>query len=414
MREVSRRFRSFDGPVRLLVINQFTINLGFYMLMPYLANHLAGTLGLTAWLVGLVLGVRNLSQQGMFFVGGALADRFGYKPLIVAGCALRTAGFGLLAFTSSVPGLIIASAATGFAGALFNPAVRAYVALEAGERRVEAFALFNIFYQAGILIGPLIGLVLTGVTFRLTCVVAAVVFAVLTVLQLRALPAARQTAAPSASNWRSVLSNRSFLLFSLAMAGSYVLSFQTYLALPLEARRLADSSTEATIAVAAVFGVSGLVAIGGQLSVTDWCKRRWGPDRSLVTGVAVMAVSFLPPLISTFVSPQGVLAFAPLIGCAVILTLGTVVVFPFEMDRVVAMSSDNLVATYYGVYNTICGVGITAGNLLTGTAIDAARAQGVPALPWLILIVLGLGAAAAVLVLGRSSHEIGRAEARRS
>ena len=118
------QFRSFGLPSRLLMVNQFGINLGFYMLMPYLAGYLAGPLGMAAWTVGLVLGVRNFSQQGMFIVGGTLADRLGYKPLIVAGCLLRTAGFGLLVFAHSLPAVLIASAATGFAGALFNPAVR--------------------------------------------------------------------------------------------------------------------------------------------------------------------------------------------------------------------------------------------------------------------------------------------------
>jgi MFS family permease len=119
--------------VQLLMVNQFTINLGFFMLMPYLAQHLSGTLGLAGWLVGLVLGVRNFSQQGMFLVGGTLADRLGYKPMIVAGCVLRTAGFATLGLIDSVPALLAASAATGLAGALFNPAVRAYLAADAGS-----------------------------------------------------------------------------------------------------------------------------------------------------------------------------------------------------------------------------------------------------------------------------------------
>lgn len=35
-------FGSFGWPSRMLMINQFGINLGFYMLMPYLAGYLAG------------------------------------------------------------------------------------------------------------------------------------------------------------------------------------------------------------------------------------------------------------------------------------------------------------------------------------------------------------------------------------
>ncbi len=69
-------------------------------------------------------GIRNFSQQGMFLIGGGtLADRWGgYKPLIIAGCLMRVIGFILLALASSLPAILIASAATGFAGgALFNP-----------------------------------------------------------------------------------------------------------------------------------------------------------------------------------------------------------------------------------------------------------------------------------------------------
>lgn len=239
--------------MQLLLLNQLTINLGFYMLIPYLAAHLSDGLGLATWLVGLVLGVRNFAQQGMFLVGGALADRFGYKPLIVAGCALRTVGFGLLGVVDTLPALLVASATTGFAGALFNPAVRAYLARDAGERRVQAFALFSVFYQAGILLGPLAGLALTGISFTLTCLVSAGLFALLTALQVRALPSGRDRRGSSSdrdTGWREILSNRPFLLFAAAMSGSYVLSFQVYLALPLQSATVTATAPQAAVLVA--------------------------------------------------------------------------------------------------------------------------------------------------------------------
>lgn len=294
---VFAKFRGFDPAARLLMINQFGINLGFYMLMPYLAGYLSGTLSLAAWAVGLVLGVRNFSQQGMFLVGGTLADRLGYKPLIVAGCLLRTAGFGMLVAVDSLPGVLIASAATGFAGALFNPAVRAYLAADAGERRVEAFAVFNVFYQAGILAGPLVGLALLALDFRVTAGAAAVVFAVLTVAQLFALPSRRAaTAAEPTSvldDWRTVVSNRRFVVFALAMVGSYVLSFQVYLALPLQADHIAGDRAQTV--TSALFVISGVVAVAGQLRITAWFRSRWGTGLSLVVGMSLLAASFLPP-----------------------------------------------------------------------------------------------------------------------
>ncbi|WP_420078988.1 MFS transporter [Streptomyces sp. JL4002] len=426
-------FRSHPASVRLLMVNQFTINLGFYMLMPYLAAHLSGSLGLAAWVVGLVLGVRNFSQQGMFLIGGTLADRLGYKPMIVAGMLLRVVGFAALGLVGSVPALLAASAATGLAGALFNPATRAYLAADAGERRVEAFALFNVFYQAGILLGPLVGMVLTGVDFRLTCLTAAGVFAVLSLVQLRLLPARRAASGEPAAGgakaaggatasgrgnghgtvraqWRTVLTNRPFLLFSAAMTGSYVLSFQVYLALPLEIRRLGGDGDFTGAATATLFAVSGLSTVLFQTRVTAWCRARMSPGTALARGVLVMGGAFVPLVLATAVTvPEDgpgrwALAAGPPVLAALLLAVGTMIAYPFEMDTVVRLSGDRLVATHYGLYNTVCGIGITLGNLLTGAALDAARSAGLSALPWLSLLALGVLCGAAVLALHRGGR----------
>ncbi|MGX2998835.1 MFS transporter [Streptomyces sp. JNUCC 64] len=420
--------RGYPRGVRLLLVNQFTINLGFYMLMPYLAAHLSGTLGLAGWVVGLVLGVRNFSQQGMFLIGGTLADRLGPKPMIVAGCVLRTVGFAALGLVGSVPALIAASAATGLAGAFFNPAVRAYLAADAGDRRVEAFALFNVFYQAGILLGPLVGMVLTGVDFQLTCLVAAGLFAVLSIVQIRALPArpggaadperatgdrasaGKGTGEGVLRQWRGILAHRSFLLFALAMTGSYVLTFQVYLALPLEVRRLGGEGQGATVAVALLFAVSGLSTILGQTRVTAWCAARWAPGTAVSAGLAVMGLAFVPLLLATALPVPGsgagrwLAAALPPVLAALLLAVGTMIAYPFEMDLVVRLSGDRLVATHYGLYNTVCGIGITLGNLLTGVALDASRSAGVPALPWAALCLLGLGSCAALHALHRAGR----------
>jgi len=327
MKSLTVQFRSFNGCIRLLMVQQFTINTAFYMLMPYLAVHLADSLGMAAWAVGLVLGVRNFTQQGMFLVGGTLADRFGYKPTIMAGCVLRTVGFGVLGFVDSLPTLVAASGATGFAGALFNPAVRACLAQEAGERRVEAFAAFNVFYQAGMFVGPLIGLALLAADFRLVCSVAAVLFLVLTAVQHRMLPDRKGTPAAESggvlADWRTIVRNRPFLLFSTAMIGSYVLSFQVYLALPLQAQRAAPDSGDAV--TTATFAVSAAVAVTGQLKITAWARARWTSQRAIVYGIALMGGAFLPLLIDsgTATANSGVTAWftalAPLFAAVVLL-----------------------------------------------------------------------------------------------
>jgi len=403
VRRLRAQLASFDRPARLLMVNQFAINLGFYMLMPYLADHLAHGLGLAAWAVGLVLGVRNLSQQGMFLAGGTLADRYGCKPMILAGCTLRTVAFGLLAVADTLPALIAASALTGLAGALFNPAVRAYLAVEAGPaRRVEAFATFNVFYQAGILVGPIAGLALLAWDFGAVCAVAGLIFAALAVLQARALPARPPTARSAgttwrsvAADWRAVAANRPFLLFAAAMSGSYLLAFQVYLALPLHARELFGAQTG--LVTGAVFAVSALAALSGQLRLTAWAKRNLPGPRAIAYGLVVMGAGFLPLLPDSHDPARGVLA---LTVCAALLAWGGALLYPFEMDTIVRLSGNRLIATYYGAYNTTAGIAVSLGNLAVGALFDT----GVRWLPWAALAVTGLVCAGLVARLHRAGH----------
>ncbi|MGW0595506.1 MFS transporter, partial [Streptosporangium sp. NPDC002607] len=328
------------------------------------------------------------------------------------GCGLRTLAFLMLAVADSLPTLVTASALTGFAGALFNPAVRAYLAQEAGERKVEAFAAFNAFYQLGILIGPLIGLLLNAVAFRLVCLIAGVMFAVLTVAQLRALPKGERPRAEERGGvlleWREVFGNRPFLLFSLAMIGSYVLNFQVYLGLPLEIRRV----TGGELGVTLVFVVSAVLTIAGQARLTAWATRRWRPPQAIARGLVLMGLAFAPVALAapwaggagTSGGVAGVLVLLPVLGTAALLSLATMIIYPFEMATIATFGGRHMVGTYYGLYSTLAGIGIAAGNLLTGWALDLGARLGLPSLPWLALTLIGLGCAAAVAALDRSGR----------
>ncbi len=394
------QIRSFSRPSRVLMINQFGASIGFYMLMPYLSSYLAGTLGLAAWAVGLVLGVRNSSQQGMFFVGGTLADRLGYKPLIVAGCLLRIGAFGLLAIAQSLSTLLFAAAATGFAGALFNPALRAYLATEADDRRIEAFATLNMFNRAGVFLGPLIGLAFVTSNFRMSVLAARVIFAVLAIAQLLALPghrfADRGRVAPAKtsiiSDWRAVAGNRSF--FTVRRHHDRLLSAV-----------LPDLSHASHAGLSG--GATLPSTIGGSTFryVRPGCGGRPAAHHPMVLGtiaagaqcvhrVALMAASFAPlaaiPNSQRLGTPAAV---AALLAAAAPLAVASAAVFPFEMHIVVSLSSERLVTTHYGFYNTIIGVGILAGNFAIGALLGTEHRLDTDELVWAALILVGLIAA---------------------
>ncbi|MFK4154642.1 MFS transporter [Streptomyces fungicidicus] len=397
--------RGFPPAVRLLLVNQLGVNTGFYLLIPYLATHLTEDLGMSAAVVGVVLGVRNLSQQGLFLIGGSASDRLGARGVIIAGCALRTAGFALFALGDDLGVLLAASVLSGLAGALFNPAVRAYLAQEAEERRAEAFALFNVFATTGALIGPLLGGALLLVDFRAAALTAAGIFAVLTVAQAQVLPArrVRPSGGGVLADWREVLGNRAFLAFALAMSGLFTLESQLYLLLPHGARRATGWDGAAGL-VLLVVALAGLTL---QLRLTRALAPRGDRARWIAAGLGLMGLAFLPPALSAGASgsPDGVagavLGVLPVLAGALLLHLGVMVAQPFVLELIPGFGRPELTGTRFGIFYVVSGVAAALGNTLVGWSMDAGRDSGAAWLPWACCALTGLASALGVVRLRR-------------
>lgn len=408
-------FRALSLPARVLVLNQFGGNAGFFMLVPFLAAYLTG-LGYSAATVGLVLALRNLSQQGLFLVGGSLGDRLGYRPVMLVGAGMRVGGFGLFAAVDTLAGLVAAAVLTGVAGALFIPALRAYLVREAGGRRAEAFAVFTVMGQAGSLVGPLVGAALLAVDFRLVALTAAAAFGVLAVAVLVTLPRERFRPAPDPGDlggtarplgsWRGVITDGRFLVFSLGASGFLVLQNQLYLVLPLEATRVTGRA-EAT---GAVLVVATLVGVLGAVRAVAWCRSRWSDGRSLATGLAVMGAAFLLPGVAgaglasvpagSLGVPEALLRGTPVLLGAMVLGLGAVLTDPFTMALVPRVGRPALAGTYYGWSMMVAGLVVVGVNTGVGALLD--RADTVPrVLPFLVLVGVGAAGAAVIATMQR-------------
>ncbi|SNR36126.1 Major Facilitator Superfamily protein [Haloechinothrix alba] len=409
----SRWFRlaelgELPGVVRLLVISQLVFNIGFYLVVPYLFGHMAGDLALAGWMVGLVLGLRTFSQQGLFFLGGALADRFGPKPMVLLGCALRVLGFLLLGQAGSAPGIVVGALLTGVAAALFSPAVEALLAREAGAldrsggaRRSDVFALFAVAGELGAVVGPMLGALLLLADFTVVCTVAAGIFVAVALAHLRWLPGhgGAHDPEPILFGWRSVLANGTFLVFAAGYAGYLVSYNQLYLALPAELRRATGSEA----ALGWLFALSSVMVVAGQLPATAWARRRLGSDRGMVVGLLGMAAGFLVVAVVAFFPPAaGPVAVVPAIAMVVLLTLGQMLAVPFAKDVVARLAAERRLGTYFGLVHSVGGAAVLAGSTVTGALLDVSDSPGLgSASAWIVLTAVPLAGAAAMGVLAR-------------
>ncbi|WKK23556.1 MFS transporter [Streptomyces olivoreticuli] len=400
-----RAVRDFPLALRLLFINQFGVDIGFCVLIPFLAKYLEQDLGMSAALVGLVLAVRNLSQQGLFVVGGTAADRLGARTVIVTGCALRTAGFALFAFGNSLPLLLAASVLSSLAGALFYPAVRAYVAQEMGERQAEAFALLNVFATSGWLIGLLLGSLLFLADIRVCALAVSGFFTLLTIAQALTLPARKTVHAPETvlADWREVLGNRRFLCFSLAATGMVVMENQLFVLLPEGARTVSGWNGAAGLLLAS----GAVVHLLFQLPITRTLERRGGGARWLGAGIALIGAGFVPPLLVCATTRpdgpgQGIARLAVMITGALLLYAGGMIAYPSAMEVIPRFGRERLTGTYFGLFYMLSGTAAVGGNAVVGWAMDLADCTGRRWLPWLCCVGFGLTSAVAVNWLYRA------------
>ncbi|RII11208.1 Multidrug resistance protein MdtH [Streptomyces sp. YIM 130001] len=393
-------WRTLSPLLRLLILTQLAFNIGFFAVLPYLAEHLGTAIGMAGWTVGLVLGLRTFSQQGLFVVGGALTDRYGVRPVVLVGCALRIAGFAWLGYAEATGAVIGAVLLIGVAAALFSPAVESEVTRQAvawehdgNGPRTRVLALLTVAGQAGAFLGPLLGALLLPFDFRTVCLAGAGVFVLVLAGHVWLLPQhiPGRTRTPMRGGTGELLRNRRFLAVCAAY-GAYLLAYnQLYLALPAEVTRATGSQT----ALAWLFALSSLLVVAAQLPVTRWAAERLTLRRSMAAGLVLVGAGFAVVAAAQPAALTGVVGLLPAAGFVVLLTGGQMLLAPAARAWVPDLAPDGRLGLYTGAMSSVSGLMVLAGSAATGALLDA----GLPAwAPWLVLAAIPL---LAVTVLPR-------------
>nr|WP_281416449.1 MFS transporter [Deinococcus aestuarii] len=353
---------------------------GFFAVIPLVTVHFVEGLGWAAASVGLVLGVRQLVQQGLTVFGGAWADRVGPKPLILAGCLIRTLGFTWMGFAETLPVLLAASVLAGVGGGLFDaPKNAAITAVTAPEHRTRMFSLTSISGNLGMVTGPLIGAALIGLGFRTAAISAGSVYLLACAVLAVTLPHLRpeRTAGSGLAGLRTAALDRRFRRFTLVLVGYFLLSTQLNVAVTLKAVALAGPG-----ATGPLYGLSAGLAVVLQYPLLRFVERRVRTRVALVAAVLTVGLSLgLMGLASTF---------GQLLACVALYSLGTMIVYPTQQTLTARLAPPGITGSYFGFSAISLGAGGALGNVLGGTLTDVGARLGLPLLPWLTLMAVGV------------------------
>ena len=370
--------------LRVLLATTFLTWGGFFAVIPLISVHFVDGLGWAAGAVGLVLAVRQFTQQASTVLCGALADRLGAKGLIGAGMAVRAVGFAVMARADSYGLLMLSALLAALGGGLFeSPKAAAIAALTREEERPRFYALAGVVGGVGVTVGTQVGALLIGADFALVSLAGAGCFALAFVLVLLLLPPVRVATGGHgvAGGLALALRDRTFVAFNGLLAGYWFVWTQLYLSVPLAAIAVGGDAA----VVAWVYGVNAGVTIVLGYGLPRLVGRRLRPLPMLVAGVALTAVGMG--------AVAGVASVPALLACVFVLSIGTILARPAEQTVAAGLADPAARGAYFGAGALSLAVGGGLGNVVGGVVYDLGQRLGVPALPWLVFAVVGLAAA---------------------
>lgn len=365
-----------------LLIYQCITIAGFTLLMPLVSVHFVSSVGMAAAIVGLALAIRQISQQGLTFIGGMLADRYGLKPVLCTGLVIRAAGFFMLGFATTLPVFFIALLLTGLGGALFDaPFQAATVALTRVDERREFYLLANYLGGIAATLGPLLGMVLMWLDFSIVGLAAGSCFLANVIVALRYFPNTRPPAPDDGDNTpqlKRLMRDRVYLRFVAILCGYWFVVMQINISFPLLAEALTGTKSSASL----FFVFSTGLTLVLQYFLVRWLQRHYQSHQLLMVGTLVMTFG------TFFLGTSG--NFAVFLMWIAVYSVGFLVSRPMLDVLVAHLAHPKALGLYVGFSGVSIGVGGGLGNFVGGWLYDLGRDLAMPLLPWSVFAVIGV------------------------
>lgn len=361
--------RTLPNTARMLIFGVFVNNLVRFLnafLVLFLVHR-----GFSTWHAGLALAALLVGRVFGTAVGGAIADRIGYRWTIIAS---MTVGAALIVVLVHVPDpwtAVLVAGLTGLSVQAYVPAAQAWI-VELIERRqqVMVFALIRLAFNIGATLGPLLAAVLIAYSYDLLFyadAAASLAFALVALLMLppdrRAPSRPSEPSEPSGSTGRSdpggraaggyreVLADTRFMLFAAALFLTAVAYIQMSAALPLFVTGTGHSER----IYALLLAVNGLVVIALELFLSKWTQRL-PVGVPMTAGMLLLGVGYL-----IYLGPNAV---SVLVLATVVWTLGEVIAAPSLLAYPGMIAPEHLRGRYIAAATTPQQAGYAIGPIL--------------------------------------------------
>jgi MFS family permease len=341
-----------------------------FALLPVIGPR-AQQLGGTPLLVGFAIAAYSLANLAFDPIGGALADRFGRRRVVMVSLIISPAAIAIYALADSLPLFLLARLIHGASGGALAAALFALLGDAAPVgRRGRTLGRAGALIGIAAVVGPASAAIISAVAgATMVFLGVAVLIAVGLLIVLPLLPetlAPRASAAATPGAWRRILADPQLRIALVAIFGleAAVGSVTGFIKDGLITRALAEGRDQAGAlryaagASGGLFTIFGVIAIAIMLSrVADRVDRR-GPFGISLVGLGALAGA----LTLLAVSPTLTVDLIAM----VLYGVGYGLIFPAATGAVAIASAPGERGRANGALNLSFDIGISAGPILGG------------------------------------------------
>lgn len=368
------------------------------MLYPFFALYLTQKYDIGMSTVGLIFGVFSITGMVGSALGGAIADRMGRKTVIIFSLLLSSLSALGMGFAPTLGIFLAVIVLVGTLSSIGHPAHEAVVAdLLPPDKRAEGYGIIRVVFNVAVIIAPPIAGLLIANSYLTLFIVDAVISIISAAIVLFFLPETKPQAHPHAkpetmgqtfAGYGRVFKDLPFLAF----IGVTVMMTLVYMNMNSTLGvYLRDQHGLPEIRYAMLLSINAILVVFFQFWVTRKLQN-YRPFLMMAAGSLLYAIGFA---MYGFVP-----TFALFIVAMIIITIGEMVVSPFQQSLVANFAPEDMRGRYMAVSGLSWSISFTVGPYLAGLILESSN----PSLLWAFCGLIGIIATLGFMLLNKVRH----------
>jgi len=361
-------YQEFPPKFWVLVMATFIDRVGGTLIFPFFALYITQKFGVGMTQAGVLIAIFSMSGFLGSMVGGALADKFGRRGMVLFGLVFSALSSLSMGVVNRLSVFYLLAAAVGALSDIAGPARQAMVAdILPEEKQAEGYGILRVAGNLAWIVGPMIGGLLAAKSYLLLFILDAISSLITAAIVYKLVPETKpdlseaqrqETFFETLGGYRLVMADKVYMAFLVTSVLMLIVYQQMYNTLSVFLRDVHSVSTQG-------YGFLLSLDAGTVVIFQLWIARKissYAPMAMMAIGTVLYLVGFT---MFGFVSTYLFFVIAILI-----ITLGEMIVMPVGQAVVARFAPGDMRGRYMAFYSLSWTIPASVGPWAAGLVMD--------------------------------------------